>query len=87
MNDFLLHLHNEISRLLLIGEDLLPEEKQLLDSIIETIWLLERFAEVSKNKKLYQITEDLDYAIRHFRVPFKAEAALKDAATNIAAYK
>lgn len=48
---------------------------------------LEAYAEQSKDGKLYQIIDDLEYSIYHLRVTFKAEAALEDAKNNINKYE
>jgi hypothetical protein len=89
MREFLLYIHSQLSRMTLIrkSEGKLSEEDNVqLEAIRGSVSVLENFAEQSKDVKLGQIVEDLQYSINHMRVSFKAEAALKDAETNINAY-
>ena len=89
MKDFLVYLHSQLSRMLLLHnspEQLTKEDSELLTYIRGTVSFLENYTENGKDPKLYQIIEDMQYSINHLRVPFKAEAALKDVEKNISKY-
>lgn len=90
MKEFLLYIHAQLSRIASLhksSEKLSKEDSDWFESIRQTVMFLEAHAEQSGNGKLYQIVDDFEYSIYHMWVTFKAEAALKDAKTNINKYE
>lgn len=89
MKEFLFYIHTQLTRLLLFyksSENLSKEDNELLQSIIGTITLLQTYAEQTKDRDLYKITDDLEYSVYHLRVTFKAESALDDSKASINVY-
>jgi hypothetical protein len=89
MKDFLVYLHTQLSKILLLHkstEPLTKEDSELFTYIRGTVSFLENYTETITDPKLFQIIEDMQYSIGHMRVPFKAEAALNDVEKNISEY-
>ena len=89
MKEFLVYLHVQLSRMLLMyksTEQFTKEDSELFTYIRGTVLFLENYTEHIYDPKLYQIVEDMQYSINHMRVPFKAEEALKDVEKNISEY-
>ena len=89
MKEFLLYIHAQLSRIVILhksSENLSKEDSDLLESIRGTVMLLQTYAEQAKDSKLYQIVDDLEYSVYHRQITFKAEGALEDAKININKY-
>ncbi len=90
MKEFLVYIHAELSRITSIygiSQTLEKEDTEILGELRGTLYILENFATKTDNRKLYGIVDDLEYSIAHVMVTFKAEAALKDALSNISQFE
>jgi hypothetical protein len=68
MKEFLLYIHTQLSRILLLheaSEKLSNEDSDLFESVRRTIMVLQTYAEQTRDGKLSQITDDLEYSICH----------------------
>ena len=89
MKEFLVYVHAQLNKILSLyklSEKLTKEENELLNWLSGAVLVIENFAEKTGDGKLYQIAEDMDYAVNHMWVWFKAESALKDVEENISKY-
>lgn len=89
MKEFLSYILDQLNKLTQLhktSEKLSDEDTELLNYLRGTVLFLETYAAHINDRRLYQIVDDMEYAISHMWVTFKAEAALKDVEKNISEY-